>query len=284
MTATGINLFGVTGTANIQSGFYILYVSTGNTAAATVTVSYFNQLSKSCHFNPTWEDDFGVFPGCLDSTTAAPTFTSSAPAVPSLTSWTFSNDLASVANPYYQPRYDLGSLSVGNYILFKLLGSASSPYLDTLSIILYSGLNDTVGTDLSNKCDTPVSCTFSFIITEAAQTYLVIKLNSYSVLGQILETLHITVDAFENLANFNAGTPSISGFPIQKTDAHRDLTSKVIQITQGTSFEVKMTNVPSSASDPNAKQAGWALKIVSTSTTLGSLMNFNSSDLLTVGS
>ena len=42
MTATGINLFGVTGTANIQSGFYILYVSTGNTAAATVTVSYFN--------------------------------------------------------------------------------------------------------------------------------------------------------------------------------------------------------------------------------------------------
>ena len=254
MTAATSDLLSNGNTVTVTPGYYLLHIRNDISQISNIRIDFFNQLSKSCHFNPTWEDDFEVFPGCLDSTTAAPTFTSSAPAVPSLTSWTFSNDLASVANPYYQLRYDLGSLSVGNYLLFKLLGSAGAPHLNSLSIILYSGLSDTVGTDLSLKCDTTDVCTFSFIVTEAAQTYLLIKSTTFSVADtQVLETLHITVDAFENLANFNAGTPSISGFPIQKTDAQRESTLKVIQITQGTSFEVKMTNVPSSASDPSAK-------------------------------
>ena len=55
---------------------------------------------------------------------------------------------------------------------------------------------------------------------------------------------------------------------------------KVIQITQPSSFQVELTNVPTDASNAANKEAGWALSIYSAGSTLGNTMTTTGSNLL----
>ena len=219
MTATGTNMLtavtGATGVyeAVLPPGQYILAVSSGTTQVNSLVLNSVSTTpGKSCHFNSAWEDDAGVFVGCVAATVTAPTLT----AVVDVTQvdFTFGNSFASAANPYYQIRYDIGSRAVGNYILIKLLGSATTPNVNSMVVTLHKGLTDSTGISLGHKCTAADSCTFSYIVTETAQYYLLINEPTNFGTSFDLETLHIAVDAFESLTAFNAGSPSITNFPL----------------------------------------------------------------------
>ena len=229
MTATGSNVLQASGTmgvwnAVLPAGQYILAVDSGATQVNTLVLNtFYTTPGKSCHFNSAWEDAFGVFPGCVAASVAAPTLTAVQP--PAVVDYTFTNSKTSTSgNDYYRIRYNLGSRAVDNYLLIKLLGTNSSnPYVTSLAVELYKGLSDTSPISIGHRCNSSLTeCTFSYIITQAADYYLLIYY-PYSSFGASfhLETLHIAVDAFDSLTAFNAGMPSISSFPLQETDGFR---------------------------------------------------------------
>ena len=115
--------------------------------------------------------------------------------------------------------------------------------------------------------------------TEANNYYLHIRDSTLSLgSGQELETLHVKIDAFDTVADFNAGTPSLTGFPFLKTDAARNQVIKVLHFEQPSSFEAMMSNVPGAAS---TQENGWQLQLYgTTANSLSSTLTLTGSDLL----